>query len=182
MKKTSTLLLKISIVALFLPVIHIAEAGGRPRALSAVYMLLLNKASVEKDSLPYPIVDTGVTDFYSNNAIIATPSEGEDFYGQDGQYAGNQPSYTDQNDGTVTDNVTGLMWQQDMGVQMTWSEAHALADSSELAGYTDWRLPTIKELYSLILFTGANGDGENEETYTLYRPLTVFLQNGHKAQ
>ncbi len=68
------------------------------------------------------------------------------------------------------------MWQQDMGDQMTWSEANALADSSELAGYTDWRLPTIKELYSLILFTGANGDGQNEETYTLYLDTTSFIQ------
>ncbi len=153
-----------------------ATAGTGTGALPAVYMLLLNKNSAEEDSLPYPIVDTGVTDFYNNSEIISAPAEGEDFYGQDGTYTGNQPSYADNEDGTVTDNVTDLMWQQDMGDQMTWSEANALADSSELAGYTDWRLPTIKELYSLILFTGANGDGENEETYTLYLDTAYFTQ------
>ena len=29
-------------------------------------------------------------------------------------YKGHQPSYTDNGDGTVTDNVTGLMWQQSL--------------------------------------------------------------------
>ena len=153
-----------------------AAAGTGTGALPAVYMLLLNKNSVEEASLPYPIVDTGVTDSYNNSEIISAPLEGEDFYGQDGQYTGNQPSYTNNGDGTVTDNITGLMWQQDMGEQMTWSEVNALVASFDLAEYTDWRLPTIKELYSLTLFTGANGDGENEETYTLYLDTTSFIQ------
>ncbi|WP_202813775.1 hypothetical protein [Defluviitalea phaphyphila] len=32
-----------------------------------------------------------------------------------GSINGNQPSYTDNGDGTITDNVTGLMWMKDMG-------------------------------------------------------------------
>lgn len=130
----------------------------------------------EETAATYPIVDTAVSSFYSDSSVISTPSEGEDFYGQDAQYNGNQPSYSDNGDGTVNDNITGLMWQQDMGEQMTWSEANALAGTLSLAGYSDWRLPTIKELYSLILFTGANGDGQNEETYTLYLDTDYFLQ------
>ena len=102
----------------------------------------------------YPIVDTGETAFYSNNAVISEPDEGDRYYGQDATYAGNQPNYTDNGDGTVTDNITGLMWQQDPGVKMTWPEAVDMLDGFELAGYTDWRLPTIKELYSLIDFSG----------------------------
>ncbi len=102
----------------------------------------------------YPIVDTGETAFYSNNAVIGEPGEGGRFYGQDATYAGSQPSYTDNGDGTVTDNVTGLMWQQNPGDKMTWPEAVAMLDEFELAGYTDWRLPTIRELYSLIDFSG----------------------------
>ena len=102
----------------------------------------------------YPIVDTGETAFYSNDSVIREPDEGDRFYGQDATYSGNQPSYTDNGDGTVTDNVTGLMWQQDPGEKMTWAEAVEMLDSFELAGYTDWRLPTIKELYSLIDFSG----------------------------
>ena len=58
----------------------------------------------------YKIVDTGQQTFYGNSTVISTPSSGESFYGQDAQYSGNEPSYTDNNDGIITDNVTGLMW------------------------------------------------------------------------
>ena len=99
-------------------------------------------------------MDTGVTAFYSNDAVIREPDEGDPFYGQDATYQENAFSYTDNGDGTVTDNVTGLMWQQDPGEKMTWPEAVEMVETFELAGYTDWRLPTIQELYSLIDFSG----------------------------
>ncbi|NRD22362.1 DUF1566 domain-containing protein [Winogradskyella litoriviva] len=102
----------------------------------------------------YPIVDTDVSDFYDNNSIITTPTIGQSFYGQDAHYNGNQPSYTNNGDGTITDNVTGLMWEQDMGVKITYDAAFIKAANSTLGGYTDWRVPTIKELYSLANFTG----------------------------
>ncbi|ALJ06739.1 hypothetical protein APS56_05065 [Pseudalgibacter alginicilyticus] len=102
----------------------------------------------------YPIVDTGVKDFYSNTAIISKTLEEQDFHGQDASYNGNQPSYTNNGDGTITDNVTGLMWEQDMGNKITYENAFVKAETSTLAGYTDWRVPTLKEIYSLILFTG----------------------------
>jgi ribonuclease BN (tRNA processing enzyme) len=102
----------------------------------------------------YPIVDTKVQDYYSDTQEISKPSAGEAFYGQDANYKGNQPSYTKNGDGTVSDHVTGLMWEQDMGTKMTLEEATQKAKDSKLGTYTDWRVPTIKELYSLIQFTG----------------------------
>ena len=105
-------------------------------------------------SQSYPIVDTGVSDFYNNNSIITSPNVGQGFYGQDAQYNGNQPSYTNNRDGTITDNVTGLMWEQDMGDKIGYEAAFTKASNSTLGGHTDWRVPTIKELYSLALFTG----------------------------
>ena len=117
----------------------------------------------------YTIVDTGQTLFYNNTAVIAAPSEGQAFYGQDAHYPGHQPSYTDNGDGTVTDQVTGLMWQQSAdrngdGIinaadKLTYDQAVAGASDFELAGYTDWRLPSIKEAYSLILFSGEDVSG-----------------------
>ena len=101
-------------------------------------------------SLSYSIVDTGVVDFYSDVATGVDPS----FYGQDADYPGPDPSYTDNGDGTITDNNTGLMWQQDMGAKISYADATSKADTLTLGDYTDWRVPTIKELYSLILFTG----------------------------
>lgn len=102
----------------------------------------------------YKIVDTGTTSFYNASAIINEPNSESAFYGQDASYSGHQPSYTDNNDGTITDNVTGLMWEQSMGEKITFEEAFEKAANSDLGGYNDWRVPTIKELYSLILFTG----------------------------
>lgn len=102
----------------------------------------------------YPIVDTDVNTFYSNLAIVATLSEGDAFYGQDANYSGNTVSYTNNGDGTITDNVTGLMWEQDMGDKLTFEAAFIKADESSLGGHLDWRVPSLKEVYSLILFTG----------------------------
>ena len=102
----------------------------------------------------YPIVHTNVNEFYNDTIYINAPLVGEPFYGQDAHREINLPSYTDNGDGTVTDNITGLMWQQDMGDQITYSEAFVKADTMTLGGYSDWRVPTIKELYSLIQFTG----------------------------
>jgi len=115
----------------------------------------------------YPVVDTGQTTCYDDSGAISCPQSGESFYGQDAQYAGNQPSYVDNGDGTVTDLNTGLMWQQTPGDKVMWTEAVAGADTFSLAGYDDWRLPTIKELYSLIDFSGIDPSGWNGSTSSL---------------
>ncbi|MEI6260846.1 MAG: DUF1566 domain-containing protein [Deltaproteobacteria bacterium] len=57
--------------------------------------------------------------------------------------------YTDNGDGTVTDTFTGLTWQKASSFGKTWEQALAYCESLSLGGYTDWRLPTIKELRSL---------------------------------
>jgi hypothetical protein len=110
----------------------------------------------DASSLSYAIVDTAQSTCYDTEDPIACPSASANNYGQDAQYAGFQPSYVDNGDGTVSDLVTGLMWQQDPGAKMTWDAAMAGADSSSLGGFTDWRLPTIKEQYSLIQFDGTD--------------------------
>ncbi|MEZ9865205.1 DUF1566 domain-containing protein [Vibrio breoganii] len=102
----------------------------------------------------YAIVDTGQRKSYNNNEVIPFPDSGHDFYGQDSNYSSSQPSYTDNNDGTITDNVTGLIWQKQMGEKLSYDEAMLKINSLNLAGHDDWRIPTIKELYSLIQFSG----------------------------
>ena len=111
----------------------------------------------------YAIVDTGQIACYSTSGEIPCPQAGEAFYGQDAQYEGSQPLYTDNGDGTVTDNVTGLMWEQAF-TQVDWADAEAAAAAATTGGYDDWRIPTIKELYSLIDFTGNQGTGDVTST------------------
>ncbi|MEJ2617536.1 MAG: DUF1566 domain-containing protein, partial [Ignavibacteriaceae bacterium] len=122
-----------------------------------------------QSELTYPIVDTGQKKFYDNTDEIQAPSYGETFYSEDAKYNGNQPAYTDNGNGTVTDNVTGLMWQKSADMngdgfinyndKLTYDDALTAADTFSLAGYKDWRLPTIKELYSLIMFYGLDPSG-----------------------
>lgn len=71
--------------------------------------------------------------------------------------------YTNHNDGTITDNNTRLMWKQCIeglsGINScktgttsthTWQAALKLADAASFATYTDWRLPSVTELESLV--------------------------------
>jgi hypothetical protein len=65
--------------------------------------------------------------------------------------APNLESYADNGDGTVTDNVTGLMWQQAVPAgTYTWAQALAYCPTLTLAGHSDWRLPSIIELESIV--------------------------------
>ncbi|MBA7633868.1 hypothetical protein ES703_41439 [subsurface metagenome] len=95
-------------------------------------------------SVKYPwtmlnLPDTGQTQSYTH-----TP-------GEDSDYTINPPSYTDNGDGTVTDNVTGFMWQQeDDDTTRTWDEACSYCNDLVLAAYSDWRLPSKKELMSIV--------------------------------
>src|SRR5262245_33698949 len=53
--------------------------------------------------------------------------------------------------GVVIDRVTGLGWQRAVGTDMVlWSDAGAACDALSLAGFDDWRLPSLIELVSII--------------------------------
>lgn len=90
--------------------------------------------------------------------------------GQDGELQAGvtwpTPRFMDNGDGTVTDNLTGLIWLEmaDCFGARTWTDA--LSDANGLmAGQcglndgsvaTDWRLPNIKELLSLVDYSESN--------------------------
>ncbi|MCP4712423.1 MAG: DUF1566 domain-containing protein [Planctomycetes bacterium] len=121
----------------------------------ALFMAIPNQGFTQS----YPLIDTGQENCYNDVSQIAFPDAGAPFYGQDAQYEGIQPVYQDNEDGTITDSITGLMWQKTPGQKVIYDEAVANASSFNLAGHTDWRLPTIKELYSLIMFSGIDPSG-----------------------
>ena len=61
------------------------------------------------------------------------------------------PRFTDHGDGTITDELTGLMWSKNANLgSMTWQGALDYVETLSIGGYSDWRLPNRKELFSLI--------------------------------
>lgn len=71
-------------------------------------------------------------------------------FGEDADYSQNPPFFKINGDGTVTDTVTGLMWQQADGGEMTIENAVAFCENLVLGGHDDWRLPTAQEAYSIL--------------------------------
>jgi formylglycine-generating enzyme required for sulfatase activity len=101
-------------------------------------------------------------------SILKLPDTGQilDYtstFGEDADYLLNPPSFTDNGDGTITDNVTGLEWQKADGGEMTIESAAVYCDTLTLGGHTDWRLPDSHELFT-ILHHGRN----NPALDTLY--------------
>jgi len=59
------------------------------------------------------------------------------------------PRYKVSDCGAVIDTKTKLEWLPDPGVELTWNTAQLFAESVDVCGHDDWRLPTIEELSSL---------------------------------
>jgi hypothetical protein len=142
---------------------------------------------IDESQLDYTIVDTGQYECYGELTIITCPTVG-DFVGQDAQHDGVQPSYLDNEDGTITDLVTGLMWQENPNgfVKAKWDDAIADASTINTGGFSDWRVPTIKELYSLIDFRGedpSSYQGSDTSTLTPFIDTNYFgFEYGDESQ
>ena len=137
-------------------------------------LLILAGGLVWADELPlFAIVGTGQSKCYDERNEIPPPLPGQAFFGQDAQQNGRKPSYTLSADGrTVRDNVTGLTWQRSPDVngdgvldrrdKLTFAQACLLPvqlNSAKFGGFHDWRVPSIKELYSLFDARGTDPGG-----------------------
>ena len=106
---------------------------------------------------------TGQTKCYDNSGNTIDCAK-VDFPGQDGFYQAGCPSagrFKDNGDGTVTDTCTGLMWQQETADvdgngsigdedRLNWQGILQYCESLDFAGHTDWRLPNVRELQSVV--------------------------------
>ncbi|MBK5208967.1 MAG: DUF1566 domain-containing protein [Flavobacteriaceae bacterium] len=87
--------------------------------------------------LPFKLSDTG-------QSISTAEKQGED-----ADFLINPPSFTNNGNGTITDNNSGLMWQKTDGGEMTFEVASDYCKNLNLGEYYDWRLPTGIELFSI---------------------------------
>ncbi len=172
-----------------LSLISSSESTGYPYGLSDQENLTPNETSFigtqsthpdllqERDNIySYPIIETGQDSCYDTKNPIPAPNPKEPFFGQDAQHTGTVSKYHISADGLlVTDDATHLTWQQSPDSnsdgtvtpddKLTWPEAQvypATLNARTYGGYSDWRLPTIKELYSLIRFSGTDPSGPEQ--------------------
>lgn len=135
----------------------------------------------------YKIVDGIQVKCFNTTGVMECPSSGQALYGQDAHYTGNAPSYTLSNDGkTVYDNNTGLTWMRSPNMtntppvktdRMSYAAAVkwvATVNAAKYGGFNDWRLPNIKETYSLYLSIGHDPGSTTSSTDIPYIDTTYF--------
>jgi hypothetical protein len=111
------------------------------------------------------LLETGQTTCYDVAGALISCTD----TGQDGEFQkGLARSYTDNSDGTITDNRSGLVWEKlardgsvhDADKYYLWEDAFGkitqLNTEPCFAGHCDWRLPNVNELYSLIDYASGN--------------------------
>jgi len=104
--------------------------------------MLCHAQPVTKTILGFP--DTGMNKSYTTT------------FGEDNDYNSNVPYFVDNQNGTVTDTVTGLMWQKTDEGEMTIENAIIYADTLTLGGFTDWRLPSPLEAFTILNLQNVN--------------------------
>ena len=122
----------------------------------SIYFLLsfgLNFSCTRRESTtPSEIVTTNPGHLPDTGQVISYTST----KGEDADFDFQAPSFKDNGDGTVTDNITGLMWQKTDGGEMTFESASTYVKSLNLSGHNDWRLPTSHELFDINNFDNVN--------------------------
>lgn len=119
---------------------------------------LLNKVS------EYSANVSGMEQFIQNykDSLINSNQDGNTIILRTGQTLGHTPgddgslengtprSYTDNTNGTITDNAAELIWQkEDDNITKNWVDANSYCENLSLGGSSNWRLPSIEELVQL---------------------------------
>jgi hypothetical protein len=126
--------------------------NANPKTLTVTWRL----PSIQPTTTTYNSGGNRLTSYgMAGPSLLKLPDTGQTIdatatLGEDSDYTINAPSYADNGDGTITDKVTGLMWQKVDNGESTWENAATRAGSVTTGGFTDWRLPTPTELFSIV--------------------------------
>lgn len=142
------------------------DSPGSPASTMRTLKEIYDKA------VKFPLPDTGQTTPYGTIGYDAYYTSANSFTCD--------MSFTANINETITDNCTGLMWKRcseglsgstcgtGSATRPTWQDAKAQCENLSFAGYTDWRLPNVKELISII-----NYQNFQPAVDTTYFPATV---------
>ena len=98
----------------------------------------------------------------------------------------NKTRFKDNGNGTISDKATGLMWQKIASSdEIIWLDAIYFTEVLTLAGYTDWRLPNVLELLSIVDWTEfdpcINHTFFPQTLSDIYWSSTTFVDNNVEA-
>lgn len=117
-------------------------ASCRRWVLSLIGLLFLVASPARSNTAPAPVPVTGQTT--------------AQYPGDDGALKRGvpwpTPRFTNHGNGTVTDNLTGLMWSQNAAPRSVsqWTTGLEFCNAYALADYADWRMPNLREMLSLV--------------------------------
>lgn len=146
------------------------RVGSRITLLAgAVFLMASGQVMAAPSDIQWP--DTGQEICY-NNAGGIVPCASTQYPGQDASHDGPSSALTDNGNETVSDGVTGLLWQldgSDSG-KLSLADAQTYVDGLTLPGCTDWDLPTAQELSSLV---DSSFDATGDDHLGTYGPFTL---------
>lgn len=85
--------------------------------------------------------------------------------------------FIDNGDGTITDTVAKLMWQKEQPERKSYNDIQEMLKTFELAGYKDWRLPTMQELGSIFDETHENNNWYYDKFFECSKLQPPILQH-----
>ena len=91
--------------------------------------------------------------------------------------------FIDNRDGTITDKKTNLIWAKkdsyaELGKCLNWNKSREYVIRLQTGGYNDWRMPTVKELKSILEKSKSNIDKDNNIMHMdpIFAPGTGYWQ------
>jgi hypothetical protein len=87
--------------------------------------------------------------------------------------------FVDNDDGTITDTKTGLVWTKkdswaDFGKCFDWNDSRSYVNRLKTGGHSDWRLPTVDELRTIYESSKSNKDKDGD----IIRIDPIFASGG----
>jgi len=103
-------------------------------------------------------------------------------FGEDSDYTIHPAAYTNNGDGTITDRAMELTWSKtDSGRGLNWQGALAWVqqkNAQKFLGHDDWRLPSVKELQSLVDYTRSPDTSQSAAIDPLFQCTRITNEVG----